>query len=282
MRGMRWLPVVLWVFLPIADAKEKVLWVLNESFLPGHIAKGPLAGTGFLDLSLRWLIARLDMFDNEIVEASNSRGFHELSMHDGQCMVGVAETPERSAVAVFSLTSLLVPPAGVIVRTEGLARFAPYRDASGALDLTRLETATGLHGAYARDRRLGTAIDNFIQSQGRSLLSVQNAIQAMKMLGNGRVDYVLGYSFEQRYFRAAVDPAAEITFLPLENAPAIFAAHVACSRGALGATVVREVDRLLEEAPGPPPYMAEVTRWFDEDEARAAMDPANWIGKQKP
>src|SRR5579859_3038619 len=182
MRGMFWLPVVLWAHMPIADAKEKVLWVLNEDFLPGHIAKGPMAGTGFLDLSLRWLISRLDMFDNEIVEATNSRGFHELSQHDGQCMVGVAETPEREAVAVFSRTSLVVPPAGVIVRGNSLDRLAPYREASGGLDLVRLKEAKDLRGAYARDRHLGTAIDGFILSRRTSLWSVQDAMQALQML----------------------------------------------------------------------------------------------------
>lgn len=282
MRGMCWLPVVLWAFAPIADAKEKVLWVLNEGFLPGHIAEGPMAGTGFLDLQLHWLIARLDMFDNEIEEATNSRGFHELAQHDGQCMVGVAETPERSAIAVYSRISMVVPPAGVIVRTDGLDRFAPYRDAAGGLDLARLEAVAALRGVYARDRHLGSVIDGVIQSRGSSLQSVQNAMQALKMLDTGRADYVFGYSFEQLYYRAASGGAAEITFLPLAGDLKMFPAHVACSRGPIGEQVVREVDRLLEEGSLPPPYMAEVIRWFDEAGAQAAMDPANWIDKPKP
>ena len=279
---MVWLPVVLWALVPIADAKEKVLWVLNEDFLPGHIAKGPMAGTGFLDLSLRWLISRLDLFDNEIVEASNSRGFHELSQHDGRCMVGVAETPERAAVAVFSHTSLVVPPAGLIVRGNGLDQMAPYREASGGIDLVLLKEAKDLRGIYARDRHLGSAIDAFILSRRTALFSVQDAMQALQMLENGRVDYVFGFSFEWRYFRDAFSPSADLIFLPLAGPSRLFPAHVACSRGAVGEAVVQEVDRLLGEQT-PPPYMTEISRrWFEEGDAQAVADPANWTEGPKP
>jgi len=277
---MRYLCLYLLAFWGAAEPclaeSNRVSWLLNERFRPAHIVEGPLAGAGFLDIQLQWLISHLGMFDNEIVEVSNSRGLYEMSLRDGQCMIGVAATPDRMKVALFSQVALVVPAAGLMIRTADLPLVAPFTNSGGAIDLDLLSESKKIRGVFARDRHFGRQIDRFINSGLTSLISVQDAIQAFKMVDSGRADYLFGYTFERQFYKKTINDGVDMAFLPIAGSVRAFPAHVACSKGPIGEAVIRQIDHLLDASPRPPPYMDDVSQWFDADEVPLVNDPVNW------
>ena len=269
--------LLLLPLLPLQTlAKEKIRWIVYPEFPPARIVSGPLAGRGIIDRQLSWLISQLDGFDHVLVEATNLRAFREIVERDGQCVIDVVQTPERRDIALFSRVALIHRPPGIIIRSDRLAALAPARLPDGTIDLGRLAELAGLAGAIAEDRNFGPAISHFLASDHQELTQLLNVQQALAMMSHGRIDYTFGYSSEVLYYQRVSASPAEITFVPIAGGATPMPVYIACSRGSVGEKAIAAIDRVLDGADGPVPYLPELREWFDPEEYRQMRDFTNW------
>jgi uncharacterized protein (TIGR02285 family) len=277
------LALFLLAFQPVAaEAKDRVDWIVASAFPPAHIASGPYAQQGVIDVQLKWLLQRLDMFDNAIVEATNARLIHEIAARDGQCTLDVFSTPDRQKIALFSRSvAYAQTPPGLLVRAGSVAKLAPARDKSGAVDLEALAGLDGLIGILAKSRGFGPTVSNFTEKHQDHLTLVQDVMQALKLLDNGRGDYTFGYWLEAQYYYLTLDRQSSFVFVPIAGDGKAMRSYVACSKGPIGERVIQEVDRVLTLAGRPPPYIQDARRWFDPQEFAVVSDPSNWVPDPK-
>src|SRR5690606_10357320 len=134
---------------------------------------------------------------------------------------------------------LLLPPNGVTVRRDDLARFG----GGGPVSLAALLEDSSLRLGVAKGRSYGEAIDAVLlrHKQSKHVYSrFGDDIYAslFDLLTRQGVDYILGYPYEAAYHARAKNLEGSFVSLPLRESPAMIEAHVACPKTAWGASVI--------------------------------------------
>jgi len=266
----------LWLALAAGIARaEDVTWILPE-FPPGFINDPGMAGEGYGDKQLKFLIGHLPQFHHVILDGTANRVWHEMEHRDGICTLTVAKLPEREKLAVFSARSFWATTNQVIVRTDRLAEFARFRDKSGAIDLARLAADDHLRGAYSDSTSYGPSIDAFIHDPARKtpLEITAHLRMPLTLLDKERIDFAFGYYMEMSYFRRLDHLEDHFTALPTQPEPARQDGHVACSNKTLGREVIAAIDSLLASAEGMKAYIEPLRAWYSPADFDAAEKAA--------
>jgi len=260
-----------------ADAAERINWIVTD-FPPGHVVNGDQAGTGIIDLEISYFADHLPEFIHVTKETANIRAWALLKQKDGICIADAIDLPERRQFAVYTrLPSMAALGPQLLTRRDQAARFAPYRNAAGEIDLNELAANASLRAARTSDRPLGVAIEQFTSNPGQSrLATLPTSRQAVMMLDKSRVDYAFGYANEITYYRSIHPDSAEMMAIPVAGQPRILYTYVACSDGAIGRRVIARIDELLSQMNLPPPYFAAAGRWYDPEDFRELSAHAIW------
>jgi uncharacterized protein (TIGR02285 family) len=255
-----------------AARAEDVTWILPE-FPPGFI-RGPFrTGEGYGDRQLKFLIEHLPQFHHTVLNGSASRLWHEMEHHDGICTLLVAKLPEREKLAVFSARSFWGAANHMIVRTDRLGDFAPFRDKSGAVDLSRLASDGHLRGGYTDTSSYGSTIDAFIHDPDRKipLEMTPHLRMPLVLLDKGRIDFVFGYYMEMTYYRQLNRLGDDFTALPILPEQVHQDGYVACSNQPLGHRVIAGIDALLAPDDMMLAYIAPLRDWYSAEDFEAAQ-----------
>lgn len=259
---MKTLPLIAcagWMLAGLAPAlgqpapEPKVQWLVYP-LPPLYITQGPQQGQGVLDRLLRdVLLPGLGGLQHEIVTVPPKRLEASLQQLDNACVLGMLRNAERESYLRFSRPFPISVAPALLVRRADAARWRGLMDAQGRLSLRawlqRPETRFGM----AEGRAYGAAVDDLLNAQPAGRLdrvTSQNATaNLMNMLQRGRIDGLLVLPFEPgQQAREAGLNLAEVDMLPLQEQGPAREGHVACSRSALGAEVVRRADEVLGRA----------------------------------
>ena len=272
------LPAVLALLAGAAAAADHIEWIVTD-FPPGHIVSGALAGTGIVDLEIRYLSGQMTDFTHSTRPTPNIRAWALIKERDGLCIADAIDLPERRRFALYSRRpALAVLAPQLLVRQDRVTRFDRFRNAAGEIDIRALAADGSLRAARTGDRPLGTAIEQFTSGADQArLASLPTSGQAVAMLDKGHVDYAFGYANELTYYRSTHPASAEMTAIPIAGQPRVFYTRVACSDGPVGRRAIAEIDGVLDKAGFPPPYFEATGRWYDPGDFRELSAKAEWL-----
>jgi uncharacterized protein (TIGR02285 family) len=253
-------------------AAQTVTW-MSEDLPPVYIYRGPFAGEGIGDLSVRFLIDHLPEYQHRMVRADTPRIFYEMAHKDGICYWGAWRTVEREAFAVFSNRLVPGPAFRVIIDENRLADFRPFLSGPDEIDLSRLASSDKLAGGYVSGQPYPGVIGAFIDNpQRKTLLSqVTQVSQLYSLLNAERVSFIIGNGVETSYYMSRLNGNRAFHPLRIKDGPPATAGYVACSKGPLGTEVIAKIDRLLSDDTVWARYLQPLLRWGDQDDYAAGL-----------
>ena len=251
------------IALPGALAADEITWLAME-FPPFYIAEGPERGRGIADVVTTRLQVHLPGYQHREEVAEPAAIMARMKAGDRVCSAAYIRTPEREKVLAYSTPDLILPPNGVTIRREALARFG-----SGApVSLARLLEDRSLKVAVAVGRSYGPALDTLLEKHKTSSHVYWRRGDDIyrglfEMLAKGSVDYVIGYPYEARYMARLSGLGDGIVSVPLTEAPEYTFAHVVCPRNEWGRRVIAAVDAALAVERPRAEYRQAIERWLD-------------------
>lgn len=158
------------------------------------------------------------------------------------CSVGWFKTPEREAVARFSLPLWRDPPYVALMSAETAARFG------GRSSLTALFGDAGLRLGVLDGFSYGDFIDARIAAEARNIYRMTGAQrQLARMLGEGRVDYMLIAPVEiDNLLESSGLTADGFAEVALDDVPAGPTRHLICGRG-VPVGVMERMDQAIRD-----------------------------------
>lgn len=258
--------------LAAAPPSKTVSW-MQADLPPQFILEGDLAGQGWADRQMHELFSLLPDFDHRLVQGSLSRIWYEMARRDGICFDGAARSPEREDIAQFSRRPIIAPSYRVIVRAADLARFRPFLDEKGAIDLDRMAEEDGLAGGYTAARANSPVITRFIDSERRRI-RLETAVspsQLFNLLHGKRLDFIISSPVEVPYYKARFHLTAEFASLPVKGGASSIRGYIACSKGPLGRAVIEKIDQTLADESRWTVFIEPLRRWFEPADFAAAL-----------
>jgi uncharacterized protein (TIGR02285 family) len=277
MRGKAvFVAALAFLFCPKAEAAEhsRILWMVSGQ-PPAFIAEPPMAHQGYGDLQLDFLTHHLPDFEHQIITAPLNRIWFQIGQDDAICTVVAGKTAAREAVGVFSQRPFWSVTNRLVARKRDLARFLPYVDEQGMIDLGGLAHASGLTGAYDSGGSYGPQIDGLIADPTRSvIMTPQPKIRTpLRMLAESRINFFFAYEMQVRYYRTLDKLDDEFIYFPIKGDPSHYDAFVACANKPIGRQMIAAVDKLLEDKANMSAFLDSLKNWYGPQDfalARAA------------
>ena len=256
--------LLLGLALVAPAAADEITW-LEMKFPPFYIADGPDRSQGIADAVTRRLRTHLTGWEHQSEVAEPAAIMARMKAGDHVCSAAYIRTAEREKVMAFSTPDLILPPNGVTILRDDLARFG----GGGPVSLAKLLENRQLKVAVAVGRSYGPALDALLERHKSSPhvywrrdADIYGAL--FDMLVKGSVDYVIGYPYEALYLARERGVESQVVSLPLTELPDFTFAHVVCPRTAWGRGVIAQINRaLLVERPTRE-YRQAIERWLDD------------------
>ncbi|HEV8629617.1 MAG TPA: hypothetical protein VGV61_04805, partial [Thermoanaerobaculia bacterium] len=141
-------------------AADDLTW-LTMDFAPFYIHTGKEHGQGIADGVMHVLQRHLTEFSHREELAEPASIMTRLKAGDRVCSAAYIRTTEREKVLEYSLPDLILPPQGVTVRRDAVARFGG--GAAGPVSLAKLLENPNLRLAVAFGRSYGPALDGLLE-----------------------------------------------------------------------------------------------------------------------
>jgi uncharacterized protein (TIGR02285 family) len=247
-------------------AADEITWLTME-FPPFFIHEGKERGQGIADAVTHLLQRHLTGYTHREELAEPATIMTRMKAGDHVCTAAYIKTAERERVMEFSLPDLLLPPNGVTVKRENVARLTG--GAPGAVSLAKLLANQNLRVPVAVGRSYGPTLDRLLErTKGSPHVYWRHGDDIYRglfdMLMRGSVDYVIGYPYEALYVARERGVESQVVSLRLTELPDFTFAHVVCPRTAWGRGVIAQVNRaLLVERPTRE-YRQAIERWLDD------------------
>lgn len=222
-------------------------------------------GRGEVEGFLKLLLARMDGWQHEFIEAGTARYEAESRRGRTLCSAMHVRTPERLQWAWFShlYPALASREIHVVVRRELLERLVPGRVEDGRLPLAELLQRPELRLIVARDRAFGPQVDALLAQHtvARVPVGAKVGAQLLDMLRAGRMDYTLEYPTVVSDYLARQGDADALVSLPMAEGQSTALATVSCSRTAEGRRALEAIDAAVRELARDPRREAWVRAW---------------------
>jgi uncharacterized protein (TIGR02285 family) len=261
-RCLRWTALALLVAAPAAA--DDITW-LTMQFPPFYVREGAERGKGIADSVTRILQRHLTGYSHKEELAEPAAIMTRLKAGDHVCSAAYIRTPEREKVLEFSLPDLILPPNGITIRKDAVARVTGGK--APPLSLTQLLANPNLKVAVAVGRSYG-ALDSVLEKyktsphvywrRGEDIYG-----SLFDMLMKGSVDYIIGYPYEALYVSKARGVEGQVVTLPVAELPDYTLAHVVCPKSDWGRKVIGEIDHALSLERPKPEYRDAIERWLD-------------------
>ncbi len=238
---------------------------------PHYIVDGPHHGEGFHDRSLHEVfMPALPAFHHTMQVAPMLRLLQIMKTNPRACAPSAVPSIERREFMVYSRPTIVMLPPGIFIRRSDAARVAPFLDAAGKLSLARLLHDGGMTVGVPDGRRYGAKVDALLDQYEDAHnvygLKLQQAERSLvEMTSIGRIDAVLGYSYEAAYHLAASDAVKRepLQFYRLAEQPDYMLSHVACAKGKQGEEVIRAINAALARPATLTKLEAQYKAWLD-------------------
>ena len=255
--------LLLGLALVAPAAADEITW-LEMKFPPFYIADGPDRSQGIADAVTRRLRTHLTGWEHQSEVAEPAAIMARMKAGDHVCSAAYIRTAEREKVMAFSTPDLILPPNGVTILRDDLARFG----GGGPVSLAKLLENRQLKVAVAVGRSYGPALDALLERHKSSPhvywrrdADIYGAL--FDMLVKGSVDYVIGYPYEARYTAGQRGVGDRVVSLALTETPEYTFAHVVCPKNEWGQRVIAAVDAALRAERARPEYRQAIERWLD-------------------
>lgn len=259
-----------------ANAQKPVLLWQNIELPPLSIARGPHAGTGFVDLHLKWYERVLDDYEHRFVVAPTARIMADAAADRPFCTATLLRTPEREAVLRFSAWSSSTLPNALVVRRGVYSQIEHLID-SGGVDLgTVLETvlASGrLRLAYARGAVFGPVIDAALaeHAQARNVTLVPERRQSLLMVLGDRVDMTFAYPVEVEWLVRSEGLPQNYRILPIKGVPRALG-YVGCTPS-VPAQILERLNAAITAPGARDALRRSYAEWLDRETATIFLGP---------
>ncbi|SCK30799.1 hypothetical protein [Vogesella sp. LIG4] len=228
----------------------ELTWVTLGSE-PYTISSGKLAGQGVMDLIVAAIHPRLSSRPPQQVHAMAARIEMEMHKPGTRCTTSLLPTPTREQYLIFSQPYEQILPNGLITLKWRQHFLTPYRAANNTIQLSKLLQNPGYKLGVSMARAFGGSINTVLQpyldKQAGNVVQL-SGITNLKMRRSGRIDFFLGYPYDQ-YDNVGVpnEMARDTVFLPLAEGGGLLPATMACQRTEQGKQVVALFNSLLQE-----------------------------------
>lgn len=251
---------------PGASAEEiQITWQMPD-FPPVLIHQGPLKGTGYADVFLRYFIEKTPEFRHRIEASSMSRVFGLMKQGQPVCEPSLLKTPERETYVEFSDPVEFTLPHHIVVRADRIARFQSYINKAGAIDLALLLSDLTLSTVRQEKRGYPALVQqafNAASGQKNLLLTSDDDQGPFRQIANGWIDYFIAYPDEVYWFDRQLGTATSFAYFPIAGLPEYVYGHVGCTKGAWGRQVIQRVNQVVAKAGPRPPWIDAAVRHFD-------------------
>lgn len=255
-----------------AARADTVTWIIHDA-PPQYIFEGELAGQGYKDQQLGFLIANLPQFQHRVIQGSVGRVWHEVAQRDGICTLGMLPNKEREDAAALAERPVLVPGFRLAVAADRADRLSPFLDKQGEVELEQLAGSHRMTGAYVAGRVHAKAIEDFIALPGRAvpLQQIVSPRQLYSLVQTGRLDFTFGGPHEIRYFQRTLDGNPAFTALPIKGVPRLVKTYLSCSKKPVGQAVIAAVDSMMRDQTRWAAFIAPLQSWMDESDFNLAL-----------
>lgn len=241
---------------------KQITW-LEMGFPPFYVPDGKDAGMGIADQVTRVLRERMPGWSHRSEAANPAEISARIRAGEQVCTAAYIRTPQREQYMEFSVPDLLLPPNGITIRREDLARFGGGQPAS----LATLLDNPALRLGVAQGRAYGDEIDALLQQHKKdrhvySRFGEDVYGTLLDLLLRKGVDYIIGYPYEAAFHARQRGLEDSIVSLVVQENPTLTRAHVACPRTEWGRTTVAAIDRVLREVRPTAEYRGFVERWL--------------------
>lgn len=254
--------LAIWLLPGAATAKETITWGYSHS-PPNRFAEGSYRGQGLHDQVRHFLQQQLSAYDHKEVVAPFARSMEEIKSGHPWCYLNATKNAEREKWAYFSLPALINLPYRVIIRKDEQARF----DQFGALSLKTLLADRKLRTSLYRGATYGPIIDPLLQQRPPEQRHADTD-QAIRMLLNDRIDYLIEFSITAFYLAKEQGQPGALLALPFKESGEPDITRVMCPNNAWGKKVIDQIDALLRVERPKLAYRKQLETWQGEEGTR--------------
>lgn len=250
-------------------AEETITW-LKPNFPPIFITEGSQKGTGYFDRLEELIIANLPDYNYQVIIANAKRIMKELKEQKKAGCAALIKTPEREKFIDFSSPALMVLPNGVIILKSQEAKFKPFLNESGEIDLDRLLGTSELTLGISTGRRYSGSIDEILKkhSERKNIYTrfgndLTEGLISM-MIAN-RIDFILGYPTEVFYFMDMMKIKKDIKYIPVIGMEKFSFGHIGFPKNQWGKEIISKINVILEKHRSTPAFLSFYEKWLNKD-----------------
>lgn len=196
--GLLLLFILFFPSISHSNKRETITW-LKHDFPPVYILNGENKNHGIVDGMIEIYKKNLPEFDHVFVYGNSARIQEIIKKGQKALYASSLKTSKRKKYSVFSIATSITYPNTIILK--------PYnnRISQGEeLSLESLISNNKLTGGFTDKRAYGGQIDNLLEryQNNKNILfrSGDNSLEGLlKMLGEKRIDYTIGYPWELEY-----------------------------------------------------------------------------------
>lgn len=263
-----WVALLI-IFCPAKLLASETLAWCSPDFSPYFIKKGELKHKGINDLIIKDLQTRLPQYQHRYLKANPSRIIAELTEGRKLLCSALLKTPEREQKMLFSdMPLFLVHPNHLVILKSQHARFDPYIQGNGAIDLNQL-LASELILGVATKRVYSGVIDKFVMDYASNndvvKTSNSNVYQSLlNMLQRKRIDFTFGYPIETSFVSAKLNMEDLFEVIPVVNMQSLYPVYITTPDTLWGKEILTSVEAVYNNKKAIMQFSAYYQAWLDE------------------
>jgi len=251
---------------------ETITWI-HADFPPSTILSGPHMKKGLCDKMEQFLSKELPEYKYEEKVANFARIIKELEGQKTYLCASLVKNPERENFIQFSEISQISLPNGIVFLKSNYENFKPFLNKDGKIDLDKLIKNSNMKLGYAKGRSYTGIVDQLIKKYkekenlyGRSGLDVFHGLLEMMLVN--RVDYIIGYPQEARYFGELTLTTEKLSFLLVKGMPDYLPVYIGAPKNEWGKKIIAKIDKILLKKRHTPEVLAFYANWIDDNSVK--------------
>ena len=254
-----------------AQAAELTISWQMPDFPPAIIGSGPHKGTGYADVFLRYFIERTPDIKHVIEPSSMSRVFGLMRQGELVCEPSLIKTAEREQYVDFSDPVEFVLPHHVVLPVSLLPKLAPYRNAKGEVDMSKLVRDTSLTTVRQEKRGYPPPVLSAFEAaagQKNFIVSSDDGQAAFRQIATGWISYAVAYPNEANWYARQLETPLKLAYVPIAGIPEYTIGYVGCTKSPWGKKVIQRVNEVVAKAGKRPPWVDAEAGFLDPEAAK--------------
>ncbi len=253
---------------PLAGAEE-ITWI-HADFPPSSIVSGSDKGAGLCDRVEKLLQENLPEYEHVEKIANYNRIMTEFKEGSKVICTALIKNPEREKFIQYAELSQISFPNGAIFLKSMYPKFKEFVNTDGEMDFENLVASSNFKIGISSGRKYGNVIDEVLNRYKNSdSIHTRSGVDLLKglirMMQKGRVDIILGYPQEYKYFARRFDIKNDIMFLPIKDMPEYLPCWIGAPRTPWGKEIIGKINEIVLKKRHTPEYLQFYENWIYED-----------------